>query len=358
MEETSTLSFKREFKPVDLQHYVHLVEHIQVPIPENYIAELLKYHPEADCDEALGTIHLRSEMLDTTFRYIKPEEGCYVFNFNSYSPVDIHYQYIPNPDTDFLSIALNFIEERGKYPLYYRTATESYATDNLGHIFNNLFSGNLYIKSHQKAFGIRIELDRTWLKNNIDQSIFPPKSAISAILQKQKDNCFLTDVAKYRPIVKNISQLLQQPNNALRTLQVKSHCSLLIADLLTDILKQELPVVNAEVTSGGELEKALLIINECVIGDFPGIERLARACNLSSRTFISRFKNLFHSSPHNYFKTAKMGYACTELKKGSSVKSTAFKTGYKNTASFCRAFKQVYGESPVSYLKKASLNLS
>jgi len=353
--ETSATNFVRELKSDDYQNYVHLIEHIQVPIPENYIHELLKYHPDAEYNEALGMIHINTDKINTIFRYIKPEEGCYIFNFDSYSPIDIHYQYIPNPDTDYLSIALNFIEERSKYPFYYRTATESHATDNLGHVFNNLFSGNLYIKAHQRAFGIRIELDKNWIRNNIDENILPPKSEISAILKKQKENCFLLDVVKYRPVVQHIKELLEKPDNALRTLQVKNLCSELIANIFTDVLKKESPSASVNATSGGELEKALLIINECADRDFPGIERLAAACNLSPRTFIARFRSLFHDSPHNYYKRAKMEYACTELKRGISVKSTAFKAGYKNTASFCRAFKQVYGKSPVAYLKTKNL---
>jgi|GEM_PF-2037404 len=351
MEEIAPTSFKREIRPKDHHKYVHVVEHVQVPSPENYIADLLKYHPEADYDEALGRIRIQSDMINTIFRYIKPEEGCYVFNFDSYSPIDVHYQYCANPDTDFYSIALNFIEERSKFPLYYSTPTESLATNNLGHLFNNLFNGDLYIKAHQKAFGIRIELDRNWIRNNIDESILPPKSELSAVLKKQKENCFLLDVVKYRTIVQEIKELLEIPDNALRTLQVKNLCSSLIADFFTDILKKESPAGTIATTSGGELEKALLIINECADGDFPGIEQLAAACNLSPRTFIARFKTIFHDSPHNYYKKMKMEHACAELKMGTSVKTAAYKAGYKNTASFCRAFKQIYGESPVSYLK-------
>lgn len=348
-------NFVREINPDDYHNYVRMVEQIQVNSPENFITELLKYHPEADYDEALGRIHINTDMINTVFRYISPEAGCYVFNFDSYSPMDIHYHYLPNPDTDFLSIALNFIEERGKFPFHYYTATGSHATDNLGHVFNNLFSGDLYIKAHQKAFGIRIELDRNWIRDNINESILLPKSALSAILKKQKENCFLLDVAKYRSIVQHIKELLEKPDNALRTLQVKNLCSSLIADLLTDVLKQESPVQNAGTTSGGELQKALLIINECAGGDFPGIERLATACHLSPRTFIARFKAVFHNSPHNYYKKVKMEYAFTELKRGISVKSAAHKTGYKNTASFCRAFKQVYGKSPKESLTPGPL---
>jgi len=351
--EIPSADFVRELKPPDHQNYVHLVEHIQVPSPESYITRLLEYHPEADYDEALGIIRINSDMIDTVFRYMKPEEGCYIFNFDSYSPIDIHYQYIANPATDFLSIALNFIEERSKFPFYYSTANGSHATDNLGHIFNNLFNGDLYIKAHQKAFGIRIELDRNWIRNNIDENILPPKSEISAILKKQKENYFLLDVVKYRPIVQNIKELLERPDNALRTLQVKNLCSSLIADFFADVLKQEVVIDRHEITCGNELEKALVVINEHIAGDFPGIERLAEACNLSPRTFIARFKDIFHNSPHNYYKKAKMEYACTELKRGTPVKFVAHKAGYKNTAAFCRAFKQVYGKSPISYLKKS-----
>ena len=350
--EIPATNFVRELQPDNHQNYVHLVEHIQVPIPENYIAELLKYYPDAKYNKALGTIHIDTDMINTVFRYIKPEEGCYIFNFDSYSPIDIHYQYIPNPDTDYLSIALNFIEERSKFPFHYYTATGSHATDNLGHVFNNLFSGDLYIKAHQKAFGIRIELDRNWIRNNIDESILSPESEISAILKKQKENCFLLDVVKYRTIVKEIKELLEKPDNAFRTLQVKNLCSSLIADIFMDVLKKKSPVNNTKITSGGELEKVLLIINECAGEDFPGIERLAAACHLSPRTFIARFKDIFHNSPHNYYKKVKMEYACAELKMGTSVKQVAYKAGYKNTASFCRAFKQVYGKSPIAYLKK------
>ncbi|MFD1628890.1 helix-turn-helix transcriptional regulator [Pseudopedobacter beijingensis] len=349
--ELPATGFVRELESDNYRNYVRMVEQIQLLSPENFITELLKYHPDADYDEMRGRIHINTDMINTVFRYMNPEDGCYIFNFDSYSPIDIHYHYLPNPDTDFLSIALNFIEERDKFPLHYYTAAGSHATDNLGHIFNNLFSGDLYIKAHQKAFGIRIELDRNWIRNNINERILPPKSVIDAILKKQKENYFFIDVFKYRSVVQDIKALLERPDNALRILQVKNLCSQLIADLFTDVLKNELSSNNAETTSGGELEKALLIISECADGDFPGIERLAAACNLSPRTFITRFNSVFHNSPYNYYKKIKMEYACTELKRGVTVKSVAHKAGYKNTASFCRAFKQVYGESPMTYLK-------
>lgn len=350
--EKSTVDFVRELKPDDHQNYVRMVEHIQVTSPENFIAELVKFHPDADYDEAKGIIKIHSDLLNTVFRYAKPEDGCHIFNFDSYSPVDIHYKYIPNPAADFYSIALNFIEERSKFPFYYNTATESYATDNLGMFFNHLLNSDLYIKAHQKAFGIRIEMDENWIRNNIDENILPPQSDIIAVLKKQKEACFLVDVVKYRSIVLQIKALLEQSNNALRTLQIKNCCSLLISDFFTDILQKESDVNTAITTSGGELEKALLLIHKGVDRDFPGIAQLAAVCHLSPRIFIARFKDIFHYSPHNYYKKVKMEYAFAELKRGTTVKSTAGKTGYKNTASFCRAFKQVYGKSPLLMSKK------
>lgn len=348
---TPPVEFVRTIHPDDHHNYVHLLEHMQVSSPESYIAELLKYHPEADYNEALGSIRIHSTILNTVFRYIKPEEGCHIFQYDSYSPVDIHYQYTVNPVADFYSIALYFTEERSKQPFYFNTATESHATDNIGLFFNRLFEADLYVKAHQKAFGIRVEMDRKWLKSIINEDILP-QSGINAVLKQEQEAFFLLDVAQYRPIVQEIKECLENSGDALRTLHIKMLNAKLVHTFFSDLSKQEPGAVCDQVTSGGELERALLLVNEHITGDFPGIKQLAEACNLSPRTFINRFKSVFHTSPHNYYKKAKMEYACTELKRGIPVKSVAHRAGYKNTTSFCRAFKQVYGKSPVAYRKK------
>ena len=78
-------------------------------------------------------------------------------------------------------------------------------------------------------------------------------------------------------------------------------------------------------------------ISVAEIADFFGLER----------SYFSRlFKKKHGISVQNYIINLRMNKASELLKKGVSVKETAFLIGYEDAFAFSKMYKKTYGESP------------
>jgi AraC-like DNA-binding protein len=87
--------------------------------------------------------------------------------------------------------------------------------------------------------------------------------------------------------------------------------------------------------------------------DALGIEELAKHVKLSASHLHSRFKEYVGLTPHQYIirrrmQAARHTLATTDI----PIKAVAVDTGYINTESFCRAFKQYFGITAAGYRRK------
>ncbi len=81
------------------------------------------------------------------------------------------------------------------------------------------------------------------------------------------------------------------------------------------------------------------------------LEEISSAAGISKYHFIRLFKNVFGISPYQYQIRKRLEKAKLEILKGVSILDTAFACGYADVASFSKAFKQAFGQSPSQFIK-------
>lgn len=77
------------------------------------------------------------------------------------------------------------------------------------------------------------------------------------------------------------------------------------------------------------------------------LEELAQQAGMSLSKFKRLFKQVFGTTPYQYYLANKMELAMETLKKGDySVSETGFVIGYSNLSQFSKAFKNHFGILP------------
>jgi AraC-like DNA-binding protein len=80
------------------------------------------------------------------------------------------------------------------------------------------------------------------------------------------------------------------------------------------------------------------------------IEQYSHLCNCSVSTFKRRFKEVYNTTPANYFLEKKLEKAKQLLKlKNLPISDIAFKCGFENISSFNKTFKRKFAFTPTNY---------
>ncbi|MCP3966044.1 MAG: AraC family transcriptional regulator [Lentisphaerae bacterium] len=83
---------------------------------------------------------------------------------------------------------------------------------------------------------------------------------------------------------------------------------------------------------------------------FPGLDRLAKQCNMSKRSFTDFFHKMTGMSPRSFWLESKLSYAARLLRaKEYTVKEIAVICGFANSQNFIRAFKKRYTVTPKTF---------
>lgn len=82
------------------------------------------------------------------------------------------------------------------------------------------------------------------------------------------------------------------------------------------------------------------------------VQALAETAVMSSGHFSRRFKEVYGETPHSYLMTRRAERAAALLRLGHSVSRACAEVGYRSLGSFSDRFKQLYGESPSDYRAK------
>jgi len=81
-------------------------------------------------------------------------------------------------------------------------------------------------------------------------------------------------------------------------------------------------------------------------------ETLAETAICSVASLYRLFQNHFHTSPHNYINSVRLGKAAVLLEERvDSVAAVGAKVGFEDPAYFSRLFKKQYGLSPAQYMQ-------
>lgn len=97
---------------------------------------------------------------------------------------------------------------------------------------------------------------------------------------------------------------------------------------------------------------ARLFIDEHIEENFP-LDRLSSQAGISKYHFIRLFKSTFGVSPYQYQKRKRLECARLDLINGGEILSVALKYGFSDTASFSKACKQQFGQTP-GFIRKSN----
>jgi len=320
--------------------------------PEAYIKEMFLLHPDAKHDKLSGEIEIRNEIINSSFKYQLLEDGLFLFSFSSYSPVDAEYEFLANLRSDYFTLVFYFTEERSKNPLYLKTAGQFYSNDRISMFFNGKMTAEFFIKAKQKAFGLRLDIHKKWITENLDTRFLEKDTQLLEIINFKKISYLQLNCDNYQNLVKDLILCFDMEANPFWKLQQKNLSYALIQQYFTEIVNHRKTATRIAKTNSGDLKAALNYMEKSLHKVFPGNPHLAELCNISESSFNKKFKTVFRNSPAQYFKELKMKESLRLLQLGQNVKDIAYAIGYKDTSAFGRAFKQFYGKSPASYVKK------
>jgi AraC family transcriptional regulator len=148
-----------------------------------------------------------------------------------------------------------------------------------------------------------------------------------------------------------ISELIKTRNHDMQFLKEELFYSLaesIITDqrfIFNHLNKMDVKKVNTKEEVFRKLLKAKEIIDLQEIKNL-SLEEISSAAGISKYYFIRLFKDVFGISPYQYQIRRKLENAKLEILKGASILDTTFAYGYADLASFSKAFKQAFGQSP------------
>lgn len=126
-----------------------------------------------------------------------------------------------------------------------------------------------------------------------------------------------------------------------------------ISALLLQMLQslQTVDVQSGKLTDVKKIDKALEIIYSRYYEPL-SIEEISASCGYSKSNFCKIFKSITGDTFHRTLNRHRIEIACMLLRDGSeSIEKIAADTGFSDTKSFCRVFKQLMGKSAGKYRK-------
>ena len=107
----------------------------------------------------------------------------------------------------------------------------------------------------------------------------------------------------------------------------------------------------AELLERVELTRKLI---EQAPGQNLTIESLSRIAGLSESHFIRLFGDTYGVSPRKMLSNQRMKLAGELLSKGQDVTATSMAIGYSSLPTFCRRFKEAFGQTPTEFQRAHS----
>lgn len=101
------------------------------------------------------------------------------------------------------------------------------------------------------------------------------------------------------------------------------------------------------------LTKLYGLLDEHLDDDYFGVDQLVGLMNLSRSSLHRKLKALTGLSTTEVVRNYRLKKACLFLKEGFSSSDAAYKTGFGSPAYFTKSFREVYGITPIDYVRKA-----
>ncbi|MBQ2967230.1 MAG: helix-turn-helix transcriptional regulator [Clostridia bacterium] len=170
------------------------------------------------------------------------------------------------------------------------------------------------------------------------------KTISNPILHLKNDSltALLNETAKFRLSPTDFSEL-----------QIRGNLFKICGHLLSEIANdQQTDHTSKALRSVASIETALETIYTRYSENID-IETVATLCGYSKSNFCKIFKNITGDTFHNLLNSHRIKIACNLISETTnSIEEIAFKTGFPDSKSFCRVFKNINNVSPGQYRKQ------
>lgn len=164
----------------------------------------------------------------------------------------------------------------------------------------------------------------------------------------------LQDTTLYKQLLELLMQtaILHSSDSVFDELSAKGNLYKISALLLQMLhSSQTVDAQNRKLTDVKKIDKALAIIYNHYYEPL-NIEQISSSCGYSKSNFCKIFKNITGDTFHRTLNRHRIEIACMLLRESNDpIEKIAIETGFSDTKSFCRAFKQFVGASASKYRK-------
>ena len=153
-------------------------------------------------------------------------------------------------------------------------------------------------------------------------------------------------------LLKETAELKENPTS-FSELTIKGNIYKICSFILERFISSESSGTNSDsLRSVANVERALELIHHNYSEDIK-IEEVAEMCGYSKSNFCKIFKNITGNTFHNVLNHHRINIACNLLKETNySVEDISQRTGFSDSKSLCRVFKNTLGCTPGEYRKK------
>jgi AraC-like DNA-binding protein len=207
---------------------------------------------------------------------------------------------------------------------------------------NSTTDQKLFIRKGTKFTNYRIVFTREFLAENFDLS--DPElegSLLRRILDLEKVWSLRELQEDELLIINGLGTIFESQSGFLQSITAKSY----IMQLLQRCCEEHLAKNRMDATV--QFAEVITMLEQSTKGEFPGIEKLAAAANMSVSTFKRKFQARYSTTPENYFRKLQMDEAESLLRtQRSCLKEIAHKFGFANAQNFSTSFRKVKGYLP------------
>ena len=176
----------------------------------------------------------------------------------------------------------------------------------------------------------------------------------------QNETCFIYKKSEimHLPLYKELAELMVQTSNIHSSdskfgeLLIKGNLYKISALLLQMLdSSQNITIQNKKITDIKKIDKALEIIHSNYYNPL-NVEEVSAVCGYSKSNFCKIFKDITGDTFHQTLNRHRIETACMLLRESNySIETIATETGFLDSKSFCRVFKQFMGKSAGEYRK-------
>ena len=258
-----------------------------------------------------------------------------------------NYHY-PTHETPYLLVA-NF-RESGQYVLNNRKVT---ASDSHFHILNPGDQLEIDLRKKHALQTFLVAFDQAFVNHAFQVAI----SSAEQSLDDAPEGTSATLSVPGVPFLMNaqISHLLYSILPSSQEDEILAEILLSFFPLLRDTRNRLENLTAVKHSTREEIYRRIFVAEEFMrehLSETISLDQMAAAACLNRFHFLKRFKEMRHTTPHQYLTTLRLEQAYHQLKAGSiSVSEACYAVGFQSPASFSHLFKRRYGHTPSALLK-------